>query len=146
MKIKKLYFIFTLLIIPIYIFGIPLMDYLNNFGKLTYSLEIPKNIDNEERKLPNDYADVEISDDIMLEKRISESWVIVFPDLVKTEIKDTFISQLNQMGILSVIHLNTASTKILSVGPFVDKEIAELISTKINKKLGKVGTIRRFNY
>ena len=145
MKIKSLYFIFIFLIIPIYIFGIPLKNYINNFDKLTYSLEIPKNIIDEEKNLANNYMDIEISDDIKLEKRITESWIIMFPDLVNSETKDTFISQLKQMGILSVIHLNSTSNKILSVGPFVDKKIAELISTKINKRLGQAGTIKRFN-
>ena len=145
MKIKSLYFIFIFLIIPIYIFGIPLKNYINNFDKLTYSLEIPKNIIDEEKNLANSYMDIEISDDIKLEKRITESWVIMFPDLANSEAKDTFISQLKQMGILSVIHLNSTSNKILSVGPFVDKKIAELISTKINKRLGQAGTIKRFN-
>ena len=145
MKIKSLYFIFIFLIIPIYIFGIPLKNYINNFDKLTYSLEIPKNIIGEEKKMTNDYMDIEISDDIKLEKRISESWIIMFPDLANSETKDVFISQLKQMGILSVIHLNSAPNKILSVGPFVDKKIAELISTKINKRLGRAGIIKRFN-
>lgn len=145
MKIKSLYFIFIFLIIPIYIFGIPLKNYINNFDKLTYSLEIPKNIIDEEKNLANSYMDIEISDDIKLEKRITESWIIMFPDLANSETKDTFISQLKQMGILSVIHLNSTSNKILSVGPFVDKKIAELISTKINKRLGQAGTIKRFN-
>ena len=145
MKIKSLYFIFIFLIIPIYIFGIPLKNYINNFDKLTYSLEIPKNVIDEEKNLANSYMDIEISDDIKLEKRITESWIIMFPDLTNSETKDTFISQLKQMGILSVIHLNSTSNKILSVGPFVDKKIAELISTKINKRLGQAGTIKRFN-
>ena len=69
----------------------------------------------------------------------------MFPDLANSETKDIFISQLKQMGILSVIHLNSAPNKILSVGPFVDKKIAELISTKINKRLGRAGIIKRFN-
>ena len=54
MKIKNLYFIFIFLIIPIYIFGTPLKIYINNFDKLTYSLEIPKNIIGEDRELTND--------------------------------------------------------------------------------------------
>ena len=94
MKIKSLYFIFIFLIIPIYIFGIPLKNYINNFDKLTYSLEIPKNIIDEEKNLANSYMDIEISDDIKLEKRITESWIIMFPDLANSETKDTFISHL----------------------------------------------------
>ena len=43
MNFKSLYFLFTLIIVPIYIFFDPIKDYLENFDKLTYSLEIPKN-------------------------------------------------------------------------------------------------------
>ena len=43
MNFKSLYFLFTLIIIPVYIFFAPVKDYIVNFNKLTYSLEIPKN-------------------------------------------------------------------------------------------------------
>ncbi len=145
MKIKKIYFAITFIIIPIYIFGTPLKNFLNNFDKLTYSLEIPKNTIMEELNSSNTYSDIEIPEDIQIKKSIIESWIIVFPDLLETEAKDIFIFQLKKIGILSIININSKSNKILSVGPFVDKKIAELISSKINKNLGKSGIIRRLN-
>ena len=43
MKLKNIYLIFTLLFIPGYIFYMPVINYIYNFNKITYSLNIPEN-------------------------------------------------------------------------------------------------------
>ena len=43
MKLKIIYLVLTLLFIPGYIFYTPVINYIYNFNKITYSLNIPEN-------------------------------------------------------------------------------------------------------
>ena len=43
---NKIIFFFTLVVIPIYLFGNSFINYLEKFQKITYSLSIPENNSN----------------------------------------------------------------------------------------------------
>jgi hypothetical protein len=144
MNFKSLYFLFTLIIVPIYIFFDPIKDYLENFDKLTYSLEIPKN-----NLLKDDYSItddqiINLDDKFLLEQKISESWVLIYPNLNEKS-KTDFIDRINNIGITSMIKLKQKNNIIYGIGPFVDKQMAEDISMRIMKSTGEKGETKRLN-
>jgi len=148
---NKIIFFITLIIIPIYLFGNSFINYLEKFQKITYSLSIPeKSFD-----IPDVYIDKLIEDKKNnfseqpgLERSIIESWVISYPKINSIEDRENFIIKLKSIGITSIISINIdkKTDKTISVGPFVDKEMALNISTKIEKVLKKEGSIKRFSY
>ena len=143
MNLKSLYFSFTLIIIPVYVFFTPVKDYIKNFNKLTYSLEIPKN------NLPDDYSInddqiINLDDSFLLEKKITESWVLIFPN-INEDTKSNFIDKINGIGISSMIEIKHKNNIIYGIGPFVDKQMAENISLKIMKSTGEKGEAKRLN-
>ena len=144
MNFKSLYFLFTLIIVPIYIFFDPIKDYLENFDKLTYSLEIPKNnLLKDDYSLTDDQI-INLDDKFLLEQKISESWVLIYPTLNEKSKLD-FIDKINNIGITSMIELKQKNNIIYGIGPFVDKHMAENISMKIMKSTGEKGETKRLN-
>ena len=96
MKLKNLYFILTLLFIPGYIFYTPVMNYIYNFNKITYSLNIPENnIENNSAQIIK-HEDIKVSDDIPLKQAISESWIISFPVITSEELISDFSNNLKK--------------------------------------------------
>ena len=144
MNLKSLYFLFTLIIVPVYIFFAPVKDYIENFNKLTYSLEIPKN-----NLLKDDYSItdnqiIHLDDKFLLEQKISESWVLIYPNLNEKS-KPDFMDKINNIGISSMIELKHKNNIIYGIGPFVDKQMAENISVKIMKSTCEKGETKRLN-
>ena len=146
MKLKNTYLIFTLLFIPGYIFYIPVINYIYNFNKITYSLNIPENnIENNSVQITK-YRDLEVSDDIPLKQIISESWVISFPNITSEKLTSNFSNDLKKIGITSVISLGSKNNiESIAIGPFVDKQMAENIALKIKNSLNYSGNIERLN-
>jgi len=146
MKLKNTYLIFTLLFIPGYIFYIPIINYIYNFNKITYSLNIPENnIENNSVQITK-YKDIEVSDDIPLKQIISESWVISFPSITSEKLTSNFSNNLKKIGITSIINLSSKkNTGSIAIGPFVDKQMAENIALKIKNSLNYSGNIERLN-
>ena len=146
MKLKNTYLIFTLLFIPGYIFYIPVINYIYNFNKITYSLNIPENnIKNNSVQITK-YRDLEVSDDIPLKQIISESWVISFPNITSEKLTSNFSNDLKKIGITSVISLGSKNNiESIAIGPFVDKQMAENIALKIKNSLNYSGNIERLN-
>ena len=96
MKLKNTYLILTLLFIPGYIFYMPVMNYIYNFNKITYSLDIPGNsIENNSEQITK-YKDIEISDGVPLKQIISESWVISFPNITSEKLASNFSNNLKK--------------------------------------------------
>ena len=148
---KKLIFFFTLVIIPIYLFGNSFINYLEKFQKITYSLSIPeKNSDISDIDINQliEGKKINLSKQPGVERSIVESWVIAYPKINSIEDRENFIIKLNNIGITSIININIdkKTDKTIVVGPFVDKEIALNVSTKIEKVLKKAGSIKRFSY
>ena len=146
MKLKNTYLVFTLLFIPGYIFYIPVINYIYNFNKITYSLNIPENnIENNSVQITK-YKDIEFSDDIPLKQIISESWVIAFPSITSEKLISNFSNNLKKIGITSIINLSSKkNTESIAIGPFVDKQMAENIALKIKNSLNYSGNIERLN-
>jgi hypothetical protein len=146
MKLKNTYLVFTLLFIPGYIFYIPVINYIYNFNKITYSLNIPENnIENNSVQITK-YKDIEVSDDIPLKQIISESWVISFPSITSEKLTSNFSNNLKKIGITSIINLSSKkNTGSIAIGPFVDKQMAENIALKIKNSLNYSGNIERLN-
>ena len=146
MKLKNTYLIFTLLFIPGYIFYTPVINYIFNFNKITYSLNIPENnIENNSVQITK-YKDIEVSDDIPLKQIISESWVISFPSITSEKLTSNFSNNLKKIGITSIINLSSKkNTGSIAIGPFVDKQMAENIALKIKNSLNYSGNIERLN-
>ena len=146
MKLKNTYLIFTLLFIPGYIFYIPVINYIYNFNKITYSLNIPENnIENNSVQITK-YKDIEFSDDIPLKQIISESWVIAFPSITSEKLISNFSNNLKKIGITSIISLGSKNNiESIAIGPFVDKQMAENIALKIKNSLNYSGNIERLN-
>ena len=147
MKLKNTYLILTLLFIPGYIFYMPVMNYIYNFNKITYSLNIPENsIENDSAEITK-YRDVEVSDDIPLKQVISESWIISFSDITSEKLTNDFLNNLKKIGITSIINLgSTKDTESIAIGPFVDKKMAENIAFKIKNSLNYSGNIERLSH
>ena len=146
MKLKNTYLVFTLLFIPGYIFYIPVINYIYNFNKITYSLNIPENnIENNSVQITK-YRDLEVSDDMPLKQIISESWVISFPNITSEKLTSNFSNDLKKIGITSVISLGSKNNiESIAIGPFVDKQIAKNIALKIKNSLNYSGNIERLN-
>jgi capsular polysaccharide biosynthesis protein len=146
MKFNNAYSVFSLLLIPIYLFHAPVINYIHNFNNITYSLDIPENKigDNSEKMI--NYRDLEISNNLPLKQIISESWVISFPDINSEKLSNDFSRSLKKIGIKSVIKVPSKdNSQLIAIGPFVDKEMAENIARKINNSLGYSGNIMRLS-
>ena len=148
---NKLIFFITLIIIPIYLFGNSFINYLEKFQKITYLLNIPeKNSDISDIDIDKLIEDkkINLSKQPGIERSIIESWVIAYPKINSIEDRGNFIIKLKSIGITSIINMNIDKKidKTIAVGPFVDKEMALNISTKIEKVLKKAGSIKRFSY
>ena len=148
---NKLIFFITLIIIPIYLFGDSFINYLEKFQKITYLLSIPeKNSDISDIDIDKLIEDkkINLSKQPGIERSIIESWVIAYPKINSIEDRENFIIKLKSIGITSIINMNIdkKADKTIAVGPFVDKEMALNISTKIEKVLKKAGSIKRFSY
>ena len=148
---NKIIFFFTLVVIPIYLFGNSFINYLEKFQKITYSLSIPENNSNISNfnfeKLIEDKK-INLYEQPRIERAIIESWVISYPKINNIKDKESFIIKLKSIGITSIININIDKKidKTIAIGPFVDKEMALNISTKIEKSLKKSGSIKRFSY
>lgn len=145
MHSKNLYFILTFIIIPIYIFFTPIMNYIENFNKITYSLELPDNKIIQDENYISDKDSLDLDEDFLLEKKITESWVLIFPELTNIDSKNNFIKELKLIGINSMVDLKSKGTVVFGIGPFVDKKMAEIISSKVIDSTGKKGLIKRLN-
>ncbi len=145
MRSKSIYFTLTFIIIPIYIFFTPIMNYIENFNKITYSLELPDNKIIQDEKHISDKDSFDLDEEFLLEKKITESWVLIFPELTNNDSKNNFIKELKSIGINSMVDLKSKDTVVFGIGPFVDKQMAEMISSKVNDSTGKKGLVKRLN-
>jgi len=144
MNSKNLYFIFTLIIVPVYIFFAPVKDHIENFNKLTYSLEIPINNLSKDNHSVTDDQIINLDDKFLLEQKISESWVLIYPNLNEKS-KPDFMDKITNIGITSMIELKQKNNIIYGIGPFIDKQMAENISIRIMKSTGEKGETKRLN-
>ena len=128
---KKYYYYSIFIIIPFYIFGGSIMDFIYNRDNIINTLEMP--IKNHDYKV-SDYQkykrDIEKSDKPVIKDSITVLWLlnIKYTDYLKTK------NDLFNLG-LEKIYKNYKDKKELLVGPFADKEIAEYMKKKLEKNI-----------
>ncbi len=132
MNLRNLYFFFTLIFIPIFLFGKPIINYLENINNLTYSLEMPLNKKNTE-DITKNYTEIKTVKKYLTKNTITESWVVSFSEPVTKKLT----KKLNNLGITSIITIHSKKTKtnVAAIGPFVDKKAAKSILNKIKNKI-----------
>ena len=146
MNIKTLSKISILILIPLYIFLNPLLEYINNYGKITYVMDIPtQSFDNDIQITSSNSENVDIVNLPKIEKQIVESWVVAYPEVNGNKEIKIFISKVKNMGIDAFIFVKNKNSKvkILSVGPYVDQTMAITMKNKINKLFNYDGKILR---
>ena len=146
MNIKTLSKISILILIPLYIFLNPLLEYINNYGKITYVMDIPtQSFDNDIEITSSNSENVDIINLPKIEKQIVESWVVAYPEVNGNKETKIFISKVKNMGIDAFIFVKNKNSKvkILSVGPYVDQTMAITMKNKINKLFNYDGKILR---
>jgi len=132
MNLRNLYLFFIFIFIPIFLFGKPIINYLENINNLTYSLEIPVN-KTENKDITKSYTKIKTVKKTLTKNTIIESWVVSFSEPITKELT----IKLNKLGITSIITINSKKRKRLvsAIGPFVDKETAKHVLNKIKNKI-----------
>tara|TARA_B100000029_G_C17576626_1_gene958348 strand:- start:621 stop:1061 length:441 start_codon:yes stop_codon:yes gene_type:complete len=133
--------LFILFLIPLYLFGKPLLEYINQSGQIIYSLVIPKqpskktDTDNLESVGNIDMSKIPIS-----ERLISQSWIIIFSYNNIDEENQKIKKQLKNLGFKTSVRYNKKK-KFITIGPYVDKLMALQIKAKIKRTLNIQGKL-----
>ena len=94
MNIKTLSKKSILILIPLNIFLNPLLEYINNYGKITYVMDIPtQSFDNDIEITSSNSENVDIINLPKIEKQIVESWVVAYPEVSGNKESKVFISK-----------------------------------------------------
>ena len=148
MNIKIIFKVFVFVLIPLYIFINPTIEYLSNLNTITYTLDVPtqsSEVTNNTDKIKFNKKDILESPKI--EKAIVESWVITYPKIDGNKDIKLFIMKLESIGIKSFFYVkkNEKSAKIISIGPYVDRSMATSIREKIKRLIKYEGKVVRIN-
>ena len=115
-------------VIPLYLFYESVTLYFSNKGKITYTLEIPVN-----RDVNNDKVIFETQEvpNIKEKKSLRRSWVL----LIQSDDESQIRKLLNKLGLENTIKVKSEmdNNQREAIGPFLDKQIALDIKTKIKK-------------
>ena len=128
MNKKSIYIFFVFVVIPIYLFYETVSLYFSNMGKIIYSLEIPVN-----RDVITDEIVYEIQEvpNLKEKKSLRRSWVLIIQSDDSAEIKYL----LDKVGLDSTIKVKSEIDNLRrdAIGPFLDKQIAIDMQSKIKK-------------
>ena len=128
MNKKSIYILFVFVVIPLYLFHESVTLYFSNKGEITYTLEIPAN-----RDINNDKVIFETQEvpNIKEKKSLRRSWVL----LIQSDDESQIRKLLNKLGLENTIKVKSEMDNIQreAIGPFLDKQIALDIKTKIKK-------------
>ena len=115
-------------VIPLYLFYESVTLYFLNKGKITYSLEIPSNRDVNNDKIIFETQEVP---NIKEKKSLRRSWVL----LIQSDDESQISNLLNKLGLENTIQVKSKMDNIQrqAIGPFLDKQIALDVKTKIKK-------------
>ena len=115
-------------VIPLYLFHESVTLYFSNKGEITYTLEIPAN-----RDINNDKVIFETQEvpNIKEKKSLRRSWVL----LIQSDDESQIRKLLNKLGLENTIKVKSEmdNKQREAIGPFLDKQIALDIKTKIKK-------------
>ena len=128
MNKKSIYILFVFVVIPVYLFYETITLYFKNMGKITYSLEIPvsRNINTEKI-----VYDIQQIPNIKEKKSLRRSWVL----LIQSNDKSQISYLIDKLGLKDTIKVKSEIDNIQrdAIGPFLDKQIALDLQTKIKK-------------
>lgn len=136
---KKYYYYFIFIIIPFYIFGGSITNYIYNRDNIVNTLEMPmKNQDYKVSDYQKYKRDIEKFDKPIIKDSITVLWLlnIKYTDYAKTK------NDLFNLGI-EKIYKNYKDKKELLLGPFADKEVAEYMKKKLEKSISKNISIKK---
>ena len=128
MNKKSIYILFVFVVIPIYLFYETITLYFKNMGKITYSLEIPVSRDINTEKIVYDIQQIP---NIKEKKSLRRSWVL----LIQSNDKSQISYLIDKLGLKDTIKVKSEIDNIQrdAIGPFLDKQIALDLQTKIKK-------------
>ncbi len=133
-------------LIIFYLFMNPFLEYVNNYGKITYVMDIPDRPNDNSKNLESiSIKDVDTTNLPKIEKQIVESWVVSFPNISGNKEIKAFKSKAKDIGIKSFIFVKNNKKRIISIGPYVDEAMAVRMKNKIVKLLDYDGKILRIN-
>ena len=114
--------------IPVYLFYETITLYFKNMGKITYSLEIPVSRDINTEKIVYDIQQIP---NIKEKKSLRRSWVL----LIQSNDKSQISYLIDKLGLKDTIKVKSEIDNIQrdAIGPFLDKQIALDLQTKIKK-------------
>ncbi len=134
------------ILIIFYLFMNPFLEYVNNYGKITYVMDIPDRPKDNSKNLESiSIKDVDTTNLPKIEKQIVESWVVSFPNISGNKEIKAFKSKAKDIGIKSFIFVKNNKKRIISIGPYVDEAMAVRMKNKIVKLLDYDGKILRIN-
>ncbi|MEC7832572.1 MAG: hypothetical protein VX440_02225 [Pseudomonadota bacterium] len=134
------------ILIIFYLFMNPFLEYVNNYGKITYVMDIPDRPNDNSKNLESiSIKDVDTTNLPKIEKQIVESWVVSFPNVSGNKEIKAFKSKAKDIGIKSFIFVKNNKKRIISIGPYVDEAMAVRMKNKIVKLLDYDGKILRIN-
>ncbi len=134
------------ILIIFYLFMNPFLEYVNNYGKITYVMDIPDRPNDNSKNLESiSIKDVDTTNLPKIEKQIVESWVVSFPNISGNKEIKAFKSKAKDIGIKSFIFVKNNKKRIISIGPYVDEAMAVRMKNKIVKLLDYNGKILRIN-
>ncbi len=123
-------------LIPLYLFGKPILEYINQSGQIIYSLTIPE--PPPEAKDKDNFEEVGKIDILKIpkpERLISQSWIIVFSYNQNNEDDRMMERKLKNLGFEISIRHDKKKEKFITIGPYVDKLMAMQIKAKIKRTL-----------
>ncbi len=128
MNKKSIYILFVFVVIPFYLFYETITLYFKNMGKITYSLEIPVSRDINTEKIVYDIQQIP---NIKEKKSLRRSWVL----LIQSNDKSQISYLIDKLGLKDTIKVKSEIDNIQrdAIGPFLDKQIALDLQTKIKK-------------
>ncbi len=134
------------ILIIFYLFMNPFLEYVNNYGKITYVMDIPDRPNDNSKNLESiSIKDVDTTNLPKIEKQIVESWVVSFPNISGNKEIKAFKSKAKDIGIKSFIFVKNNKKRIISIGPYVDEAMAVRMKNKIVKLLDYDAKILRIN-
>ena len=116
------------IVIPVYLFYESVTLYFTNMDKIIYSLEIPDNRDVKTEKIIYEIQEVP---SIKEKKSLTRSWVLV----IQSDDGSQTSRILDKVGLDNTIKVKSEIDNIQrdAIGPFLDKQIAIDMQTRIKK-------------
>ena len=148
MNARAIFRFLALILIPLYVFMDPIIEYLHNSDKIIYVMDIPSQPNEHKNTVSKiNFDEIDIVSFSKIEKEMVESWVISYPEIKDNKGIESFILKLKNIGIKSFFFIkkNKNTMKMISIGPYVDHSMAISMKKKVNRLIQHDGKIIRIN-